>query len=121
MRLPHHRAGAVSRRPSRPRPAGQARHRSAAPRRRTARCGRRRGPDQQLLRVLLDDDQSAFEQALAVRLLEHRAGAGTDPMPRTLLPVRTAAVAALASLAHGWQLGIRSAYLPDSLLRTPQH
>ena len=77
--------------------------------------------DQQLLRVLLDDDQSAFEQALAVRLLEHRAGTGTDPMPRTLLPVRTAAVAALASLAHGWQLGIRSAYLPDSLLRTPQH
>ncbi|MDT3724540.1 Imm49 family immunity protein [Streptomyces sp. DSM 41972] len=76
--------------------------------------------DQRLLRVLLDDDRSAFEQALAVRLLEHRAGAGIDPMPRTLLPVRTAAVAALASLAHGWQLGIRSAYLPDSLLRTPQ-
>ncbi|CAM5725706.1 hypothetical protein SHIRM173S_00688 [Streptomyces hirsutus] len=36
-------------------------------------------------------------------------------------PARTAALAALASLAHGWQLGIRSAYLPNSLLRTPQH
>ncbi|WP_109006191.1 Imm49 family immunity protein [Streptomyces rishiriensis] len=78
-------------------------------------------PDQRLLRVLLDDDQSAFEQALAERLLEHRAGVGTDPDPRTLLPVRTAAVAALASLAHGWQLGVRSAYLPDSLLHAPQH
>ncbi|MBM7090885.1 immunity 49 family protein [Streptomyces sp. S12] len=40
--------------------------------------------------------------------------------PRTLLPVRAAALAALACLAHGWQLGVRSAYLPDSLLRAPQ-
>ncbi|MGW0208359.1 Imm49 family immunity protein [Streptomyces sp. NPDC003233] len=78
-------------------------------------------PDQRLLRVLLDDDQSIFEQALAERLLEHRAGVGTDPAPRTLLTVRTAAVAALASLAHGWQLAIQSAYLPDSLLHAPQH
>ncbi|WP_240497270.1 Imm49 family immunity protein [Streptomyces hirsutus] len=78
-------------------------------------------PDQELLRVLLDDDQPAFEHALPERLLEHRAGVGTDPAPRSLLPARTAALAALASLAHGWQLGIRSAYLPNSLLRTPQH
>ncbi|MFI5687589.1 Imm49 family immunity protein [Streptomyces sp. NPDC051636] len=78
-------------------------------------------PDQRLLRVLLDDDQCVFEQALAERLLEHRAGVGTDPAPRTLLPVRTAAVAALASLAHGWQPGVRSAYLPDSPLHAPQH
>lgn len=77
--------------------------------------------DQQLLRVLLGDDQPLFEQALAERLLEHRAGVGPGPAPRTLLPVGAAAVAALASLAHGWQLGIRSAYLPDSLLRAPQH
>ncbi|MDX3540320.1 Imm49 family immunity protein [Streptomyces sp. MB09-01] len=77
--------------------------------------------DQRLLRVLLDDDQSAFEQVLAERLLEHRASVGTGPAPRTLLPVRAAAVSALASLAHGWRLGIRSAYLPDSLLRAPQH
>ncbi|MFF8387853.1 Imm49 family immunity protein [Streptomyces kanasensis] len=77
--------------------------------------------DQRLLRVLLDDDQPAFEQALAERLSEHRAGVGAGPAPRTLLPVGTAAVAALACLAHGWQLGIRSAYLPDSLLRPPQH
>jgi hypothetical protein len=78
-------------------------------------------PDQQLLRALLDDDQSVFEQALAERLLRHRAGIGPDPTPRTLLPVRTVAVAALASLAHGWQLGVRSGYLPGSLLHTPPH
>jgi hypothetical protein len=76
-------------------------------------------PDQQLLRTLLDDDQEVFEQALAGRLLEHRAHVGTDPAPGTLVPVRTVAVAALASLAHGWQLGVRSAYLPDSLLHAP--
>lgn len=29
-------------------------------------------------------------------------------------------VAALASLARGWQLGIRSAYLPESVMRAPQ-
>jgi hypothetical protein len=75
-------------------------------------------PDQQLLRTLLDDDQEVFEQALAGRLREHRAHVGTDPAPGTLLPVQTA-VAALASLAHGWQLGVRSAYLPDSLLHAP--
>ncbi|WP_331724203.1 immunity 49 family protein (plasmid) [Streptomyces longwoodensis] len=78
-------------------------------------------PDQQLLRTLLDDDEGAFEQALVGRLLEHRAQVGPDPAPSTLLPVRTVAVAALASLAHGWQLGIRSAYLPDSLLHAPSH
>ncbi|MEW2626057.1 Imm49 family immunity protein [Streptomyces sp. NPDC048106] len=77
--------------------------------------------DQRLLRILPDDDQPVFEQALAERLLEHRAGAGPGPAPRTLLPVRTAAPAALASLAHGWQPGIRSAYPPGSVLRTPQH
>ncbi|WCN05104.1 Imm49 family immunity protein [Streptomyces sp. M92] len=79
--------------------------------------------DQRLLRVLLDDDRPVFEQAMAERLLEHRAGVGPGPgpAPLTLLTVGAAAVAALASLAHGWQLGIRSAYLPDSLLRTPQH
>ncbi|MEV0241630.1 Imm49 family immunity protein [Streptomyces sp. NPDC050674] len=78
-------------------------------------------PDQRLLRTLLADDQSVFEQALADRLLEHRASVGTDPAPRTLLPVRTVAVAALACLAHGWKLGVRSDYLPDSLLHAPHH
>ncbi|MFB6814474.1 hypothetical protein ACFCV8_08005 [Streptomyces sp. NPDC056347] len=38
-------------------------------------------PDQRLLRVLLDDDQTQFEEAMADRLLEHRASAGTDPAP----------------------------------------
>ncbi|WP_055602240.1 Imm49 family immunity protein [Streptomyces aureus] len=77
------------------------------------------GPDQRLLRVLLDDDREAFEHALADRLGEHRAGVGADPGPRTLLPVGAVALAALAHLAHGWEPGVRSGYLPESLLRGP--
>ncbi|WP_406858759.1 immunity 49 family protein [Streptomyces sp. HUAS MG47] len=71
-------------------------------------------PDQRLLRVLLDDDQSAFEQALDERLVAHRESAGADPAVRSLLPVGAVTLAALARLAHGWQLGIRSAYLPEA-------
>ncbi|GAB3952977.1 immunity 49 family protein [Streptomyces sparsus] len=77
-------------------------------------------PDQQLLRVLLDDDQPAFEQALADRLVRHREGAAADADPRSLLPLGALAVAALAVRVHGWQLHVRSAYLPHSLLRTPE-
>ncbi|MFD4740774.1 immunity 49 family protein [Streptomyces virginiae] len=76
-------------------------------------------PDQRLLRVLLDDDQAAFERALAGRLLEHRDSAGADAEPRTLLPVTVVALAALAVHAHGWELNVRSGYLPASLLRAP--
>ena len=121
MRLPHRRQARIpAPSPARSqldKPDADARARAAE---RLDAAGTR-DPDQRLLRVLLDDDQAVFEQALAERLLEHRADVGTDPAPRTLLPVRTAAVAALASLAHGWQLGIRSAYLPESLLHAPQH
>ncbi|MER6734597.1 immunity 49 family protein [Streptomyces puniciscabiei] len=74
-------------------------------------------PDQRLLRVLLDDDQAAFERALEQRLVEHRESVGVHPAPRTLLPVKAVALAVLASRVHGWQLGVRSAYLPESLLR----
>lgn len=77
------------------------------------------GPDQRLLRVLLDDDREAFESALLDRLAEHRAGVGADPEPRTLLPVGAVALAALAHLAHGWEPGVRSGYLPEALLRGP--
>lgn len=77
-------------------------------------------PDQRLLQVLLDDDQVAFESALEERLLAHRENVGTDPAPRSLLPVGAVAMAAIASLAHGWHLGIRSAYLPESVMRAPQ-
>ncbi|MFF1909945.1 immunity 49 family protein [Kitasatospora sp. NPDC058218] len=77
-------------------------------------------PDQRLLRVLLDDDRPAFEQALAERLGHHRDGVGPDPEPRTLLPVGTIALAALAVQAHGWQLELRSGYLPESLLHAPK-
>ena len=73
-------------------------------------------PDQRLLRVLLDDDQATFEQALQQRLVEHRETVGAHPAPRTLFPVNAVALAVLASRVHGWQLGIRTAYLPESLL-----
>ncbi|MEU2602235.1 immunity 49 family protein [Streptomyces hirsutus] len=77
-------------------------------------------PDQRLLRVLLDDDQAAFEQALQQRLVAHRESVGADPAARSLLPVGAVTLAALARLAHGWQLGIRSAYLPEALMSAPQ-
>lgn len=73
-------------------------------------------PDQRLLRCLLDDDRQAFEQALAARLAEHRESVGADPAPRTLLPTGPLALAALAVQVHGWQLDVRSPYLPQALL-----
>ncbi|MFJ9677599.1 immunity 49 family protein [Streptomyces sp. NPDC101194] len=73
-------------------------------------------PDQRLLRVLLDDDQHAFEQALVARLVEHRESVGPDPAPRTLLPLGALALAALAVQVHGWELGVRSGYLPQGML-----
>ncbi|MFI6315479.1 Imm49 family immunity protein [Nocardia fusca] len=76
-------------------------------------------PEAQLLRTLLDDDQPAFEQALTARLEQYRAVAEPDGRPRSLLPIGTIAVAALAVQAHGWELGIRSGYLPNGLLRAP--
>ncbi len=77
-------------------------------------------PDQRLLRVLLDDDQRAFEQALVARLIEHRESVESDPAPRTLLPLDALALAALAVQAHGWELGVRSGYLPGAMLGSPQ-
>ncbi|MFC8350880.1 immunity 49 family protein [Streptomyces sp. NPDC057280] len=75
--------------------------------------------DQRLLRVLLDDDQDAFEAALAAQLVAYRegveAGAG-DPAPRSLLPLGALTLACLAVQVHGWELGVRSGYLPYGLL-----
>ncbi|MEV4001647.1 Imm49 family immunity protein [Actinomadura sp. NPDC049753] len=76
-------------------------------------------PDQHLLRVLLDDDQPAFERALADRLDRYREDIGDDPAPRTLLPLTAIALANLAVLAHGWRLDVRSGYLPEGLLPEP--
>ncbi|MFI6468531.1 immunity 49 family protein [Streptomyces sp. NPDC050538] len=76
-------------------------------------------PDQRLLRILLRDDQPAFEHALHDRLVEHRESVGEDPVPRSLLPVGTIALAALAVQVHSWDLQIESAYLPGILLHTP--
>ncbi len=43
--------------------------------------------------------------------------AGTDPAPGVCCRWRPSTLTALASLAHDWELGIRSAYLPESLIR----
>ncbi|MFF7888289.1 immunity 49 family protein [Streptomyces sp. NPDC020794] len=76
-------------------------------------------PDQRLLRVLLDDDRHAFEQALVARLIEHRESVGSDPAPSTLLPFSALALAALAVQVHGRDLGVRSGYLPHGMLGSP--
>ncbi|MER0481409.1 immunity 49 family protein [Streptomyces sp. Edi2] len=77
-------------------------------------------PDQRLLRVLLEDDQPAFEQALEHRLVQHRENAPSDAAPRSLLPHKTIALAALAVQVHRWDLHVRSAYLPQAMLSTPE-
>ncbi|MET2716015.1 immunity 49 family protein [Streptomyces harbinensis] len=73
-------------------------------------------PDHRLLRVLLDDDQPAFEDALAARLAAYPDELGDDPAPRTLLPMTALALAGLAVQVHGWELTVRSPYLPPALL-----
>ncbi|MEU3991078.1 immunity 49 family protein [Streptomyces platensis] len=77
-------------------------------------------PDQRLLRVLVEDDQLAFEQALEERLVQHRESAPFDAAPRSLLPHKTIALAALAVQVHGWDLRVRSAYLPQAMLSAPE-
>ncbi|GGV68408.1 hypothetical protein GCM10010277_77680 [Streptomyces longisporoflavus] len=77
-------------------------------------------PDQHLLRVLLDDDQPAFEHALERRLVHHRKNTPDDAPPRSLLPLKTIALAALAVQVHGWGLRVRSAYLPQTMLSAPE-
>ncbi|MEU9861074.1 immunity 49 family protein [Streptomyces sp. NPDC047971] len=77
-------------------------------------------PDQRLLRVLLENDRPAFEEALAGRLVRYRESAPADAEPRSLLPVGTIALAALAVQAHGWEPGVSSGYLPEGLLRVPE-
>ncbi|MFE1359956.1 Imm49 family immunity protein [Streptomyces harbinensis] len=93
--------------------AGPGRTRRSRP-----RPGRHRGPhpDQRLLRVLLDDDQPAFEDALAARLAAYPDELGDDPAPRTLLPLDTLALAALAVQTHRWDLAVPSGYLLPGLL-----
>lgn len=73
--------------------------------------------DQRLLRVLLDDDQEAFEAALVAHLVRYRESVvADDPAPRTLLPLGALTLACLAVQVHGWELGVRSGYLPYGLL-----
>ncbi|WP_374284277.1 Imm49 family immunity protein [Streptomyces sp. UNOB3_S3] len=68
-------------------------------------------PDQRLLRVLLNNDQQAFEHALVARLTENRQGLMADPAPRTLLPLGTLALTALAVQVHRWKPDVRSGHL----------
>lgn len=80
-------------------------------------------PDQRLLRVLLQDDREAFEEALAERLDRYREerAAEADPAPRSLLPLGTIALAALAGQVHGWApLRVRSDYLPEFMLNASE-
>jgi hypothetical protein len=72
------------------------------------------------LRVLTEDDQLSFEQALISRLAKHRENTADDAAPRSLMPVSTIALVALAVQVHGWELGVISGYLPKGLLRAPQ-
>ncbi|MFJ2744861.1 immunity 49 family protein [Streptomyces sp. NPDC087440] len=76
-------------------------------------------PDQRLLRVLLDDDRPAFEAALTDRLVRLSTETPAAAPPRTLLPLLTIALTALAVQVHGWQLDLESHYLPESLIQTP--
>ncbi|MEU0490901.1 immunity 49 family protein [Nocardiopsis sp. NPDC006139] len=75
--------------------------------------------EQALLRVLLQDDQAAFEQALAECLDRYRRDmdAARDPAPRTLLPMGVIALVALAVQVHGWRVDLSSDYLPEVLVR----
>lgn len=77
-------------------------------------------PDQRLLRMLLQDDQPAFEQALEHHLIQHRENTSSDAPPRSLLPHKAIALAALALQVHGWDLRVRSAYLPQTMLSAPK-
>ncbi|MFF3691289.1 immunity 49 family protein [Streptomyces sp. NPDC002187] len=77
-------------------------------------------PDQRLLRVLLDDDQHTFEQALVARLIEHRESVGPDPVLRTLLPLGALCLTTLAVQVHGWELRVRSGYLPHGMPGSPE-
>jgi hypothetical protein len=76
-------------------------------------------PDQRLLRVLVEDDQPAFERALVHRLDEHRVSAPSDAAPRSLLPHKTIALTVLAVRVHGWELRVASTYVPQALLAAP--
>ncbi|MFE3461030.1 immunity 49 family protein [Nocardiopsis aegyptia] len=77
-------------------------------------------PDQSLLRALLGADQAAFEYALADRLVRYRENVPQDAPPRSLLPIVTIAMAALAVQVYGWELNLRSGYLPQTLLGSPK-
>ncbi|WP_257134135.1 immunity 49 family protein [Streptomyces sp. st140] len=53
---------------------------------------------------------------MADRLDAYRESVGPAPAPRSLLPLGTLTLAALAVQVHGWELGVRSGYLPAELL-----
>ncbi|GHE83974.1 hypothetical protein GCM10018785_59830 [Streptomyces longispororuber] len=76
--------------------------------------------DQRLLRVLLTDHQTAFEDALYDHLTAYRAAVAPDAAPATLLPTGAVTLAALAVQAHGWDLAVESDYLFPSILREPE-
>ncbi|WP_424571433.1 Imm49 family immunity protein [Streptomyces sp. CH-036] len=56
---------------------------------------------------------------MADRLDAYRESVGPAPAPRSLLPLDTLALAALAVQVHGWERGVRSGHLPAELLDSP--
>ncbi|WP_343997496.1 Imm49 family immunity protein [Streptomyces thermocarboxydovorans] len=58
---------------------------------------------------------------MAERLDQYRQSVSAEAAPRSLLPYRTVALAALAVRVHGWDLRVRSPYLPPGLLQAPAH
>ncbi|WP_435883117.1 Imm49 family immunity protein [Streptomyces rubiginosohelvolus] len=70
-------------------------------------------------RDALDDVTRCARRRSAGPPRPHPESVGPAPAPRTLLPLDTLALAAFAVQVHGWELGVRSGYLPAELLGSP--
>ncbi|MBT2384061.1 immunity 49 family protein [Streptomyces sp. ISL-11] len=69
------------------------------------------------VRALLTGDRDAFRDGLIRMLDRHReVNSGPTASPRSLLPLDAIALAALATRREGWEPGIESAYLPETLV-----
>ncbi|MGW9447128.1 immunity 49 family protein, partial [Bacillus mobilis] len=79
-------------------------------------------PEQSLLCVLLREDRSVFERALAEHLELYRKAMSTldEVAPRTLLPMGVIALVALAVQVYGWRVDVASDHLPEVLCAAPE-
>ncbi|MGW0792320.1 immunity 49 family protein [Streptomyces sp. NPDC002911] len=69
-----------------------------------------------ILRAMAVEDREAFDAALAGLLARYAALHGPAASPRTLLPLVPIALAALAYRTLGWAPGVRTDYLPYTLI-----